>query len=215
MIVLGLNTSGEGCEAALIEDHRIRADLMMLMTKGHDSSLPGVVEQVLARADRRIVDIDRVAVIVGPGSFTGIRVGVAFARGLSLALACPAVGVTSLEALSTVRGRGRELAILPARSRPPDLSWWGQELEDGVPSGPPFEEDREAICLRARSMEGLIGEPGPDLRMDIGLGCIIRQARPTAAAAALRVAAIEAVDRLPPARPVYIRPPDAVAIAQR
>jgi tRNA threonylcarbamoyladenosine biosynthesis protein TsaB len=63
----------------------------------------------------RFADLTRIAVTVGPGSFTGLRVGLAFAKGLATALSIPCVGVNTLEALAFGRGKGFVAAVLDAR----------------------------------------------------------------------------------------------------
>src|SRR5690606_27222224 len=68
--------------------------------KGHAERLMGVIADAMGEAGRTYADLGAVAVAVGPGSFTGLRVGVAAARGLALALKIPAIGVTTLEALA-------------------------------------------------------------------------------------------------------------------
>lgn len=69
--------------------------------RGHAEHLMGVIATALEAAGKTYADLDRIAVSVGPGSFTGVRVGVSTARGLALALKIPAVGVTTLEAIAT------------------------------------------------------------------------------------------------------------------
>src|SRR5262245_16487628 len=68
--------------------------------KGHAEHLMAVIEAALAHGGVAYRDLDAVAVSIGPGSFTGLRVGVSTARGLALALKIPAIGVTTLEGLA-------------------------------------------------------------------------------------------------------------------
>ena len=69
------------------------------MVKGHQERLASMVNEVMGQSGLRFEDLDRIGVTVGPGSFTGLRVGVAFAKGLAAALGKPCVGVETLEAL--------------------------------------------------------------------------------------------------------------------
>src|SRR5262245_23973062 len=78
----------------------VLAETYEARTTGHAERLMPIVEQTLARSSVALADIDRLAVSVGPGSFTGVRVGVAAARALALATGKPAVGVTSLAAIA-------------------------------------------------------------------------------------------------------------------
>ncbi len=68
--------------------------------KGHAERLAPLVQEVLAQAGKKISDLDRIAVTVGPGSFTGVRVGLAFARGLAIGQPLKVAGVTTLEAIA-------------------------------------------------------------------------------------------------------------------
>ena len=69
-------------------------------SRSHTSSLPALVEHVLGEAGLRIDDVDAIAVSIGPGSFTGLRIGLALAQGLAFAGGLPCVGVPTLEALA-------------------------------------------------------------------------------------------------------------------
>jgi tRNA threonylcarbamoyladenosine biosynthesis protein TsaB len=70
------------------------------MQRGHAEALMPMVEDVLATAGERILGLDLLAVTIGPGAFTGLRVGLAAARGMALASALPCLGITSLEAVA-------------------------------------------------------------------------------------------------------------------
>lgn len=87
--------------------------------KGHAERLMAVIDAALVEAGKSYADISKVAVSIGPGSFTGIRVGVSAARGLALALGVEAVGVTTLAAIAeTARhgnGHARVIAAIDAK----------------------------------------------------------------------------------------------------
>ena len=98
MLTLGINTSGPACDVAVLKDGACLSERREEMVRGQDARLPAIVEACLKDAGFGLQAVERIGVVTGPGSFTGIRVGVAFARGLSLALKVPCIGVTALEA---------------------------------------------------------------------------------------------------------------------
>jgi tRNA threonylcarbamoyl adenosine modification protein YeaZ len=102
MIVLAIDTAGVDCSAALYDSAAGKTLCAVTETigKGHAERLMSVIDEALAAANLPMKAVERVAVVIGPGSFTGIRVGVAAARGLALALGVESVGVTTLEALA-------------------------------------------------------------------------------------------------------------------
>lgn len=104
MRVLAIDTALEACGASVIEDGAVRAHAQEFMAKGQAERLAPMVREVFDQARCAPRDIDRIVVTVGPGSFTGVRVGLAFARGLAVALAKPCIGIATLEALALEEG---------------------------------------------------------------------------------------------------------------
>lgn len=100
MIVLGLDTCLSSCSVAVLDGARVLAASREVMARGHQERLAPMAREVMAQAGFGFERLQRIAVTVGPGSFTGLRVGVAFAKGLALALDLPAVGIGTLEALA-------------------------------------------------------------------------------------------------------------------
>ena len=100
MRVLAIDTALEACSAAVLDTERggIVASESIPMVRGHAEALMPLVGRVMQKANLEFVELDRIAVTVGPGSFTGLRVGVAAARGIAVAAAKPAVGLTTLAA---------------------------------------------------------------------------------------------------------------------
>ncbi|ALE03408.1 tRNA (adenosine(37)-N6)-threonylcarbamoyltransferase complex dimerization subunit type 1 TsaB [Bartonella ancashensis] len=100
MIILVIDTASSHCTVALIYHQSVVAHISEGMNKGHAEKLISQIEQAMNISDTTFDKIDCIAVNIGPGSFTGIRVGVSAARALALALKIPAVGISLLEALT-------------------------------------------------------------------------------------------------------------------
>ena len=98
MRVLAIDTALAACSAAVLDTEYggIVANESLPMTRGHAEALMPLLKRVMDAAGLTFSDIDRVAVTTGPGSFTGLRVGIAAARGIALAADKPAVGVSTL-----------------------------------------------------------------------------------------------------------------------
>jgi tRNA threonylcarbamoyladenosine biosynthesis protein TsaB len=124
MLILAIDTAGPDCAAAVTReeagDAAILARAEERIGRGHAERLMPMIDAVLADARVDFADLGRIAVTVGPGSFTGVRVGIAAARGLALALDIRAVGVGSLQAIAlpalrSSAGAGTVVASLDAR----------------------------------------------------------------------------------------------------
>ena len=98
--LLGIDTSTSACSIAVCDGGVILAHLHESMTRGQSERLAPMVEAGIAMAGIGFPDLDFVAVTRGPGSFTGLRVGLAFAKGLGQALDIPVFGVTGFVAVA-------------------------------------------------------------------------------------------------------------------
>jgi len=100
MRVLAIDTALAACSAAILDTEHggIVASESLPMARGHAEALMPLLQRVMAAANIALSDIDRIAVTTGPGSFTGLRVGIAAARGIALAADKPAVGLSTLAA---------------------------------------------------------------------------------------------------------------------
>jgi len=202
MIVLGLDTCLNACSVAVTDGARVLARASEVMARGHQERLAPMAEWVMADAGLPFSRLDRVAVTVGPGSFTGLRVGIAFAKGLASALGVRAVGVGTLQALA-VQGDGLVCAAIDARRDQVYL----QAFEDGHPLMAPdvlpigTATARVVEIAHGRALT-LIGSGGPLLGLP---GILI----PAEGADPVRVARLGAEAQPSPLRPLYLRAPDA------
>lgn len=187
MFILALNTCLAACDGAIGKvgdagEVTCLANETEEMKRGQDSRLPGFISELCDTAGITLSQLDQITVVTGPGSFTGIRIGVAFARGLGLGFGRPVVGLTSLEAGSPIDATGR--FGLAAQVRPPARTWWVQDLEKGYGIGPVIE----------------LEEP------DLPAGSFA-EIRPTAYLALMKSPGLTPEHH--PASPVYARQPDA------
>ncbi len=98
MRVLAIDTALEACSAALLDTDRggIIASETLMMARGHAEAVMPLIARVMDSAAVEFAELDRIAVTTGPGSFTGLRVGISAARGIALAAGKPAVGLSTL-----------------------------------------------------------------------------------------------------------------------
>lgn len=211
MRLLVIDTALGACTAAVFQDGRPLAVRFEPMTKGHQERLGGLIRDVMAEPGGGLDSLDRIGVTVGPGSFTGLRVGLAFAQGLGAALDRPVVGISALDALaaSLEEATGPVAALIDARRG----QVYARLFANGAPLGPD-----EALSLEEAARR--IGEIGPDVAL-VGNGAAVlaeafsdlkfarmddRVAPSPEALARLAAAADPATH---PPRPLYLRAPDA------
>ena len=104
MKLLVIDTSGPVCGVAVMEDGRVLSEYTAQNRNTHSANLMPMTEAVLEAAGKTIGEIDAIAAVTGPGSFTGVRIGVATAKGLAHGAGIPCIPVNALEALSLSAG---------------------------------------------------------------------------------------------------------------
>jgi N6-L-threonylcarbamoyladenine synthase len=208
MIILALDTAGVDCAAAVYDSGRdtVLGEASDMIGKGHAEHLMGVVDRALDRAGIALSAVERIAVTVGPGSFTGIRVGVAAARGFALALGIPAVGVTTLAVMAEAeRPRSPGKPVLAAMDAKRDEIY----LQTFSSGGDPIDEARAVTIGQAQAhaaeFDGAVtGSATPLLRPDAAGDHANRF--PISVVARLGAAADHSSGK---PKPLYLRGPDA------
>ncbi|CAN7151202.1 tRNA (adenosine(37)-N6)-threonylcarbamoyltransferase complex dimerization subunit type 1 TsaB [Phenylobacterium sp. LjRoot219] len=204
-MVLGLDTCLTACSVAVCDGARVLAYESEAMARGHQERLAPMAERVMAHAGLPFAALERIGVTVGPGSFTGLRVGLAFAKGLAAALGSPLAGVGALEALAA-EADGLTFAVIDARRDQVYL----QGFEDGRPLMAPDALELGAAAARVAEIAAgrsltLVGSGAP-LLADVAPGARVLTPEGADARWVARLAAVRAPG---PARPLYLRAPDA------
>lgn len=100
MLILGIDSSAGPASAALVEDGCLLGEFYIHTKQTHSQTLLPMVQQLLASAGRSCGDLDALAVSHGPGSFTGVRIGISCVKGISFSNDIPCVGISTLEAIA-------------------------------------------------------------------------------------------------------------------
>lgn len=213
MIVLGLDTAEGGCSAALCEAGTVLAAERAVMARGHAEALAPMVARVLGSAGLAPGRIGRLGVTVGPGTFTGLRVGLAFARGMALVLGVPLVGVTSLAALAAAARRTcPDHAVLASFEARRDELYVQLLGPSGAPETEPELLSFASAVGRGRAALGqgrlALAGTGTDRLAEALPGAVPTAVRVPDAREVAELAAVGDPARHPP-RPLYLRPPDA------
>lgn len=132
MITLAIECATETVGLALLEGEEIRAEFYLGPGKHHAELLLPALEKLLALSDTPVEKIDLLVCTTGPGSFTGVRMGVSTVKGLALALGKPIVGVSTLEtlAMNAFPPRGLICALLDARRDQVYAGLYGMEADE-------------------------------------------------------------------------------------
>ena len=211
MKLLAIDTAQDACAVGVIDGAR-QVLLSETIGRGHAERLMDMVRTAMEDAGLTYGDLDRIAVTVGPGSFTGLRVGIAAARGLALVTAAPAVGIGTLAVhAETVRHEIGEAPVLAVLSAGRGEIYGQSFAADGTPEGPP-EAAPAAVFARRVGADTLIAGSGAEALADIlGQEARARTVHTRSApdiASLCRLAAAAPLTAQAP-RPLYLRPPDA------
>jgi tRNA threonylcarbamoyladenosine biosynthesis protein TsaB len=216
MLILAIDTALDACAAAVLDTDigEVIAQESQAMKRGHAEALMPLVARVIKRAGTGFATLDRIAVTTGPGSFTGLRVGLSAARGLALAASKPVVGLTTLTAYAApVVGQNAQHPVISAIDARHDHVYLQVVSGDGSPLiRPRLASIEEALGASRFGASHLLGnaakiladrwpadapppfkvdaQPAPDIGWVAWLGAAVS---PEAA----------------PARPYYLRAPDA------
>lgn len=215
---LAIDTSGSFCSVALQGEGGVRVLRHSAGEGDHFEQLPSLIRAVSAEGNVSLAELGHVRVGVGPGSFTGLRIGMSFAKGLAWSLGIPCIGVCSFMGAAATRGRvgggdGRITVVTDARRS--ELFYGAYDLIGGVVSvvSEPqllgveklIEQAAEGgVCLspqRDLKVPGVQVEPVPDVALGL-LAADVPQGD-------LSVAGLAALE------PTYIREVSAKTIEQR
>ncbi len=216
MLVLAIDTALDNCAAAVLDTQAksVLAQETLPMQRGHAEALMPLIARVVTKSRITYLDLDRIAVTTGPGSFTGLRVGISAARGIALAANKEIVGLTTLSAyMAPLVAEKSPLPIVVAIDARHDHVYFQAVAGNGAtlirPGVVPIEETFRAARFGAVRIVGnaakLLGErwpqqmptpsvvdpqPGPDIAWVAWVGAATDPAKS-------------------PAKPFYLRAPDA------
>lgn len=209
MKILAADTALGACSVAVLDGEKILAHRFVLMDRGHAEALAPMADEVMKASGIAFSALDRLAVTTGPGTFTGQRVGLAFMRGMRLALKRPLTGITTLEAMAAAAmdEAGTQFAMALHDAKRGEF-YFQMCSRDGVLFAPRIGSLEDAMSAADTQTIALAGTGAEAFALQAKNETIVTSIRqPDAlwvARLALRVKpSHEAV------RPLYLRAPDA------
>ncbi|MCW8835308.1 MAG: tRNA (adenosine(37)-N6)-threonylcarbamoyltransferase complex dimerization subunit type 1 TsaB [Rhodospirillales bacterium] len=222
MKILGIDTATTACSAALWSGEGVVARRFAVMARGQAEALMPMMRTVMDEGGVAFAELDAIAVTVGPGAFTGLRIGLAAARGLALSVDRPVIAITTMEAVAAgtedAERAGRNVLVALDAKR---SDVYAQLFDSGLkPIAPPEailpERLTEALSSAPLLLVGDYAERLLPVLLAAGVDVVLSKASPhpdaavVARLAAFRVS-LEGLpgEDAPSAAPLYLRPPDA------
>jgi tRNA threonylcarbamoyladenosine biosynthesis protein TsaB len=206
--ILAMDAAAAACSVALWRAGKILAHREAAMARGHAEALMPLVLEAMKAAGLGFGDLDKIAVGVGPGSFTGIRIALAAARGIGLAAGIPVVGIDSFNAVAATISHdllaGRSLLVVIDSKREEIFGQYFDSALDRL--GSPLVLDAAALLARRPAGALLVAGDGANRLPPVADVALLEgSGRPDARAIA-QLASDGLVILAP--RPLYLRPPD-------
>lgn len=217
MNVLGIDSATEACSAAVLRNGALASRRFQTIQRGHAEILIPLIQEAMREAGITFGALNLIATTIGPGGFTGLRIGLASARALALAAAIPIIGVTTLEAVARAQTTRNMPTLICLDSKREDVylqlfagddtpmtapaALLPEEIPAVLPSGP--------VAIGGNARETVIAtlteRIPPPILAD---GALLPDAEFVARIGLERFVAGTAVSEAPP-RPLYLRAPDA------
>ena len=220
-LILAFDTCSTACEVALVRDGEVLAEGSQAMSRGYAAALMPLINRIMEEANATLSSLGTIGVTIGPGSFTGIRTGIATAQGLALASEARPVGISTLHAVSwraleETDGRAPVLCVLDTRR----TDYYAQAFRtDGQPETEPEVVDGFTLCNRLETRDFILaGDAAPRLMSDFPdrldhVECSPGDGRPAATDIA-RLSERLVVEGLEGnLTPLYLRPPEATPLS--
>jgi tRNA threonylcarbamoyladenosine biosynthesis protein TsaB len=211
MNFVAIDTSLEACSVGVVAGS-VTVLRSEEVGRAHQVRLFTMMQEAMAEAGVAFDALDRIGVTIGPGSFTGIRIGVAAARGLALVTKKPIAGVTTLavhaESAAAHLSGHPLLAVLPARG---DQLYAQLFAADLSPRGAPRIASADELAEEVRAADAMLAGAGADAIAPLvrGASRVVHRNSAPEVDALVRTVRRAAVSSEPP-KPLYLRPPDAV-----
>lgn len=219
MKILAFDSALDGCSAAVLADGALLAERARAEPRGQAESLAPLVRATLADAGLAAGELDLLAVTIGPGTFTGLRIALALARGMALALRRPVRGVTTLQALAAAVPQGDRAdrgVVAAIDARRSEIYLQAFAAGTMAPAGPPalvaLADAAGRLPPGRLALVGsgarLLAEALPERAADLAAGPWPDRIQARAVAGIAAAAGPLSPDSPPPA-PLYLRAPDA------
>ncbi|MEH6495337.1 MAG: tRNA (adenosine(37)-N6)-threonylcarbamoyltransferase complex dimerization subunit type 1 TsaB [Pseudomonas marincola] len=223
MKILALDTALNACSVALVHGPDTLAFHHEERARGHAETLLPIIKSLMGQASAGFQDLDMIAVSIGPGTFTGLRIGLAAARGIAIASGKPCVGITTLQALaaSVPEDLAKGRLIVPAiDARRKEIYIQTYAYEDGTPLPKPCNDAQSLLISDAQTYLGekplmIIGSGGTLLKeagflngKPFEISSLDQNPDARIIAALAHARGRPDAGSLPPA-PLYLRGPDA------